>query len=30
MPVNVTTSAVDFGLIDPFYYSNYSKIKNGE
>ncbi|XP_063353967.1 solute carrier family 15 member 1 [Pelmatolapia mariae] len=30
MPVNVTTSAVDLGLIEPFYYSNYSKIKNGE
>uniref|UniRef100_A0A3P9B689 Solute carrier family 15 member 1 n=1 Tax=Maylandia zebra TaxID=106582 RepID=A0A3P9B689_9CICH len=30
MPVNVTTSAVDLGLIEPFYYSTYSTIKNGE
>uniref|UniRef100_A0A3P9B6M5 Solute carrier family 15 member 1 n=1 Tax=Maylandia zebra TaxID=106582 RepID=A0A3P9B6M5_9CICH len=30
MPVNVTTSAVDLGLIEPFYYSTYSTIKNGD
>lgn len=29
-PVNVSTSAVNFGLIEPFYYSNYTQIKNGK
>uniref|UniRef100_A0A3Q1ILS0 Solute carrier family 15 member 1 n=1 Tax=Anabas testudineus TaxID=64144 RepID=A0A3Q1ILS0_ANATE len=29
-PVNVSTPAADFGQIEPFYYSNYTKIKNGE
>uniref|UniRef100_A0A8C4EXM4 Solute carrier family 15 member 1a n=1 Tax=Dicentrarchus labrax TaxID=13489 RepID=A0A8C4EXM4_DICLA len=28
--VNVSTVAADFGLIEPFYYSNYSLIKNGK
>uniref|UniRef100_A0A4W6G5D7 Solute carrier family 15 member 1 n=1 Tax=Lates calcarifer TaxID=8187 RepID=A0A4W6G5D7_LATCA len=28
--VNVSTAAADFGLIEPFYYSNYSQIKNGK
>ncbi|XP_044073862.1 solute carrier family 15 member 1 [Siniperca chuatsi] len=28
--VNVSTPAADFGLIEPFYYSNYSQIKNGK
>nr|XP_033472283.1 solute carrier family 15 member 1-like [Epinephelus lanceolatus] len=28
--VNVSTPAADFGLIEPFYYSNYSKIKSGK
>ncbi|KAF3694834.1 Solute carrier family 15 member 1 [Channa argus] len=29
-PVNISAPAVDFGLIEPLYYSNYSKIKNGK
>ncbi|XP_038576490.1 solute carrier family 15 member 1 [Micropterus salmoides] len=28
--VNVSTPAADFGLIKPFFYSNYSQIKNGK
>ncbi|XP_040913036.1 solute carrier family 15 member 1 [Toxotes jaculatrix] len=28
--VNVSTPAANFGLIEPFYYSNYSQLKNGK
>ncbi|XP_070770371.1 solute carrier family 15 member 1 [Enoplosus armatus] len=28
--VNISTPAADFGLIEPFYYSNFSQIKNGK
>ncbi|GLD66245.1 dedicator of cytokinesis protein 9 isoform X2, partial [Lates japonicus] len=28
--VNVSTAAANFGLIEPFYYSNYYQIKNGK
>nr|XP_019945333.1 PREDICTED: solute carrier family 15 member 1-like [Paralichthys olivaceus] len=28
--VNISTSAASFGTIEPFYYSNYSQIKNGK
>ncbi|KAM4730711.1 solute carrier family 15 member 1 [Anableps anableps] len=28
-PVNISSASVQFGLINPFHYSNYSQIKNG-